>query len=88
MPTKELPAVLTMQFPAAADVWLSDKRVNAVANEEQVLKSPTLKPGENYTFDVRARWKAGDKVYETRRSVAVASGDRSRLLVLSGEEVK
>lgn len=84
----EFPAALTVQFPAAADVWLNGKPVDGAAAEERVLTSPTLKPGERFTFDVRARWSRGGKTYEASHSAALGSGDRSRVLIVSGAEVK
>ena len=85
---REFPATLTVQFPAAADVWIDGKKLDGSAAEERVLTSPTLKPGEQHTFALKARWTAGGKTYEATRSVKVAPGDRSRLFVVSGEEVK
>jgi uncharacterized protein (TIGR03000 family) len=85
---REFPATLTVQFPAAAEVWLDGKKVEGSAVEERVLTSPTLKPGEQHTFALKARWTAGGKTYEATRSVKVSPGDRSRLFVVSGEEVR
>lgn len=84
----EYPATLTLQFPTSAEVWLDGKKVDGSAAEERVLTSPVLKPGEQYTFAVRARWTNDGKTYETKRSVKLGSGDRSRLLIIAGEEVK
>ncbi|MBN9121624.1 MAG: TIGR03000 domain-containing protein [Planctomycetes bacterium] len=85
---KEFPATLTVQFPGTAEVWLDGKKVEGTASEERVLKSPVLKEGEKYTFAVKGRWTTGGKTYEAKRSVTLSAGDRSRLLVVSGEEVK
>lgn len=84
----EFPATLTLQFPAAAEVWLNGAAVPGEAAEERVLASRVLKPGEQFVFDVKARWTAGGKTYESLRTVTLGSGDRSRLLVVSGTEVK
>jgi uncharacterized protein (TIGR03000 family) len=84
----EFPATLTLQFPAAADVWLDGKKVTAAPAEEQVVTSPVLRPDERFTFQVKARWTSGGKTYEAKRSVTLGSGDRSRLFVVSGDEVK
>jgi hypothetical protein len=84
----EFPATLSLQFPAAAEVWLNGKKVDGAPSEEQVLKSPVLTAGGTFTFDVRARWTTKDKTYETKRTLALSSGQRSRLIVVSGEEVK
>ncbi|AMV23042.1 hypothetical protein VT84_01430 [Gemmata sp. SH-PL17] len=84
----EFPATLALQFPAAAEVWLNGEKVEGEASEERVLTSPILKQGEQYTFDVKARWAVNGKTYENIRTVTLGSGDRSRLLVVSGAEVK
>jgi uncharacterized protein (TIGR03000 family) len=84
----EYPATLSLQFPAAAEVWLNGKKLSGAAAEERVLTSPALLPNEKYTFDVKARWASGGKTYETTRAVVVGAGDRSRLLVVSGVAVK
>jgi uncharacterized protein (TIGR03000 family) len=84
----EFPATLTIQFPAAAEVWLNEKKVAGKPTEEQTLTSPVLKPDQTYTFLVKARWTSGGKTYETKRAVTLGSGSRSRLLVISGDEVK
>ena len=84
----EFPATLTLQFPAAAEVWLDGKKLKGEASEERALTSPVLTPAQKYTFAVRARWTSGGKTYEATRSIALGAGDRSRLSIVSGDEVK
>jgi len=84
----EFPATLTVQFPAAAEVWLNGTEGKGEAAEERVLTSHVLKPGEQFAFDVKGRWTVGGKTYESARTVTLGSGDRSRLFVVSGTEVK
>ncbi|WP_162665801.1 hypothetical protein [Gemmata massiliana] len=84
----EFPAILSLQLPAAADIWVNGEKVKGGVSEECVLMSPVLKQGEQYTFDVKARWAVNGKTYENVRTVTLGSGDRSRLLVVSGVEVK
>jgi uncharacterized protein (TIGR03000 family) len=86
--SQEFPATLSLQFPAAAEVWLDGKKEPGAANAERVLTSPVLSPNQKYTFDIKARWTTGSKTYEAKRSVTVGPGDRSRLLVVSGDEVR
>ncbi len=85
---QEFPATLALQFPAAAEVWLDGKKVSGSAKEEQVLKSPVLQPTQTYTFLVKARWEKDGKTYEAKRSVTLGPGDHSRLLIVSGDEVR
>jgi len=82
------PATLTLQFPAEAEVWLDGKKVSDTKKEEQVLTSPPLRMGEQHTFDVKARWIQKGKTFEAKRSVTVNPGDRSRLSIISGNEVR
>lgn len=85
--SNDYPASLTLEFPAAAKVWLDGKEVTGGAGKERVLISPVLKPGQRYTFKVRAEWDAGGKTYGYTREATLGSGDRSRLLVVSGSSV-
>jgi hypothetical protein len=85
---QEFPATLALQFPAAAEVWLDGKKVGTSAKEEQLLKSPVLKPTQTYTFLVKARWTQGGKTYEAKRAVTLGPGEHSRLLIVSGDEAR
>ncbi|QJW95502.1 hypothetical protein [Frigoriglobus tundricola] len=84
----EASATLVVQLPAAAEIWVGGKKVNGDPAAEWTLTSPTLKVGEAHTFEVKGRWKAGGKTFETSRSVTVAAGLRSRTTVISGTAVK
>lgn len=84
----EFPATLTVQLPAAAEVWLDGKRVKGSTAAEWALTSPVLTPGQTYTFLVKAQWTSGGKTYEAKRAVTLGPGDHSRLGILSGDEVK
>jgi len=85
--SNEFPATVTLEFPAAAKVWLDGKPVEGETGKERVLTSPVLKPGQQYTFKVKAQWDANGKTYEYTRDVTVGPGDRSKLTVLSGTPV-
>jgi len=85
---QEFPATLALQFPASAEVWLDGKKVSSSGKEEQVLKSPVLRPDQTYTFLVKARWEKGGKTYEAKRAVTLGPSDHSRLLIVSGDEVR
>jgi uncharacterized protein (TIGR03000 family) len=84
----EFPAVLVMEFPAAAEVWVDGEKAKNEPNTEWTLTSPVLKAGGEYTFDVKGRWQSGGKTYEAQRKVTVPGGKRTRVLVVSGTEVK
>ncbi len=67
---------------------LNGPSVNGTASEEGVLASPALMPGEKFTFEVKARWTSHGKTYESVQAATLGPGDRSRLFVVSGTEVK
>jgi uncharacterized protein (TIGR03000 family) len=83
-----LPATLVLQYPAAARVWVDGVEVKGDPDEEWTLTSRPLRPGETATFKVRGRWEQGGRTYEAVREVPLGPGARSRLLVVSGTEVK
>jgi uncharacterized protein (TIGR03000 family) len=85
--SNEFPAVLTLQLPRPGEVWLNGQKA-AGPGEELTLVSRVLKPGERFTFDVKARWQKGGKTYEAKRSVALGPNEHSRLMILSGDEVR
>jgi len=81
-------ATLVLQFPADAEVWLNGKKGEGEPQTEWTLTSPALPTGQEYPFDVKARWRVNGKTYEYDKTVSVAAGHRSRSLVLSGTQVK
>jgi uncharacterized protein (TIGR03000 family) len=84
----EVPAVLVLQFPAAAEVWVNGKKGPDDPQSEWTLTSPPIQTGTEYTFDVKARWESNGTTYEHEKTVTVAAGNRSRSLVLSGTAIK
>jgi uncharacterized protein (TIGR03000 family) len=84
----EFPAQLTIQLPSPSRMWVDDNAMTGEAATEYVLTSPDLREGEKYTFKVKLRWTDSGKTFETNRTVTLGPRDRSRLIVLSGDEVK
>jgi len=80
----EFPAVLTLEFPAPAEVWLDGKKVGGEAANVRTLSSPVLRPGDRYTFHVKADWTVKGQTYGYNRDVTLETGARSRVLVVSG----
>jgi hypothetical protein len=46
-----------------------------------------LRPGEQFTYHIRARWEKDGKTFEYKRDVALGPGDRSRVTVINGTAV-
>jgi uncharacterized protein (TIGR03000 family) len=81
------PATLKVQLPTAGEVWVNGKKTDAKPGTTFTLSSPELNQGQQYTFDVKARWEADGKTYEYSRAVTVDSGKRNAVQVLSGTPV-
>src|SRR5207249_2879730 len=67
----DFPATLVLEFPAPARVWLDDKELSGETETVRTITSPVLRPGQQYTFHVRARWKANNKTFEYTREAAL-----------------
>jgi uncharacterized protein (TIGR03000 family) len=86
--SEEFPATLSVQIPASGDFWLNDKKLDAKSAASATLTSPVLQAGQTFTFRVKARWNRGGKTYEAKRAVKLGAGEHSRLMILSGDEVR
>jgi uncharacterized protein (TIGR03000 family) len=82
----EFPATLALQLPASAEVWMDGRTLKGA--REFVYTTPAFKSDQKYPVVVKARWSGGGKTYEAKRTVVLAAGDRSRLMIVSGDEVK
>lgn len=85
---EEYPAVLVLEFPAPAEVWVNGRKSNGKRSTEWTLTSPAVRVFSTYTFEVTGRWVVNGKTYESTRTIDVPSGGRSRSLVVSGVELK
>jgi uncharacterized protein (TIGR03000 family) len=80
-------AVLAVQVPADATVWVQGAATKQTGTERTFV-SPPLKPGQDYAYTIKAQWKAGDKTVEQSQDVTVRAGERSGLLFLAGDVAK
>jgi uncharacterized protein (TIGR03000 family) len=81
-------ANLTLELPAAGEVWVNDEKQPSSAEKARTLASPLLPLGREYTFKVRARWVEGNTAYETQQTSTVRAGERGKLTVYAGTLVK
>jgi hypothetical protein len=75
-------ARLTLDVPSGAQVWLAGKPVDTAAMPI-VLESPTLEPGQRYSFDLRVTWPEPTGVQERKRVVTVGAGQSTSLTYTS-----
>ena len=86
--SNQYPATLSLQLPAVGEVWVNGTKGGSSATNEYTLTSPNLKPGQEFTFDVTARWAVDGKTFEFKRTVSLTGGNLSRVTVVAGTEVE
>jgi uncharacterized protein (TIGR03000 family) len=77
-------AFVTIRVPSAdSKVWIEDVETtdNGTVRE---YRSPELKKGKNYTYEIRAEWKEGDQVRKQTRKFPIHAGDH--IMVVFGKE--
>jgi hypothetical protein len=83
-----LVALLDVQLPAVAEVWMDGKRQPG-RSATWLLNSQRLPhPWSAHLFDVAARWSVGDREFEWESKVAVVAGHIGQALVARGTPVK
>lgn len=80
-------ATLVVSLPAAGDVWFDGVK-QGTTGTTHTLVSPALRAGDSHRYDVKAEWTLDGKKYRAEREVSVAAGDRQRLTLVLGDEVK
>ncbi len=72
-------ALLTLQAPNGAEVWLNGEKVEGSAN--RTFESPILRRDEPYTFDLRVTWREQGKTVEEKRTLTMKAGEHQSLQV-------
>jgi uncharacterized protein (TIGR03000 family) len=73
------PATLTVRVPAEAEVWLQGMRTGQ-SGPERVFVSPPLRPGPEYAYEIRARWRQADgRDADWTRRVRVRAGEQLKI---------
>jgi uncharacterized protein (TIGR03000 family) len=69
-------ARVEVRVPADARLWF-DGQPTAQSGAVRTFRSPALEPGQDYVYEVRARWDADGKPVVETRKVTVHAGDRA-----------
>ena len=73
--TPDTRVYLTVRVPTDAEVWFGGQKTHQTGAVRRFV-SPPLTPGQDYNYEVRARWtEAGEEVVQARRLV-VSAGSR------------
>jgi uncharacterized protein (TIGR03000 family) len=66
-------ARLTVRVPPDAKVWFDDEPTSQQGPVRN-FDSPPIDPGQEYTYDIRAQWRQGDREVERTKHVVVEAG--------------
>ena len=67
-------AEVDVRLPADADLWFEGHKT-AQTGTDRSFRSPELEPGQDYVYEVHARWAADGKPVDDTRKVSVHAGD-------------
>jgi uncharacterized protein (TIGR03000 family) len=72
------PALVRIQVPAEADVWIEGDKTTATG-PERIFRSPPLNAGTRFVYTVRAKWKAEGKEIEQVQAVGLQAGQEVKV---------
>jgi uncharacterized protein (TIGR03000 family) len=66
-------AHVNVKVPAGAQLWFNDKQTQQTGTD-RTFETPPLKPGQKYTYDVKAQWKENGQTMTKTRTISVTAG--------------
>jgi uncharacterized protein (TIGR03000 family) len=77
-PMDENAALIAVRVPPEAEIWFDGKKTSQ-AGPVRRFETPPLEPGNDYSYEVRARWNENGREVDRTRKVMVHAGDRLAL---------
>jgi len=71
----DLTVHVTVRAPTDAEIWFGGTKTSQTGAVRE-FESPELKPGRQYTYEVRARWTQDGKAVSRTQSIEVSAGTR------------
>jgi uncharacterized protein (TIGR03000 family) len=72
---RDTTAHLTVEAPADAVVWFDGTKMKTPGSLRE-YQTPTLTPGSQYTYEVRARWNENGREVTQTQEINIAAGSR------------
>jgi uncharacterized protein (TIGR03000 family) len=69
----DLTARVTVRLPSDAELWFDNAKVPSAGTVRE-FRTPALKPGRLYDYEVRARWQQAGRAVTQRQQVAISAG--------------
>lgn len=73
-PANTTTAHIRVLVPDGAKIWFNQDETSQTGST-RIFETPSLTPGKEYTYEVRARWRAGDRDVTDTKKVIFHSGD-------------
>ena len=74
-PGREMPVYLEVLVPPAAEIIIEGAKTTQTGSR-RLFVSPPLKSGQNYTYELKAKWTENGKEMNPSRKVPVRAGER------------
>ena len=78
-PSQSLPVHITVRLPDNADLWVNGTKMTPTGAVREFV-TPSLTPGQKYSYEIRARWTDNDRTTDREQTVVFAPGDNLEVL--------
>src|SRR5262249_34290546 len=72
-PPADNAAHVEVRVPEGAEVWFGNTKTQQTGSAREFVP-PALTPGQDYTYEIRARWRDGDREVVLTRRLDVRAG--------------
>jgi uncharacterized protein (TIGR03000 family) len=73
--TREMPVFIDVLIPPRAEITFEDEKTKQTGSRRLFI-SPPVKPGQNYTYHIKAKWMENGREVTRTRTVPVHAGER------------
>jgi uncharacterized protein (TIGR03000 family) len=78
-------AVIEVKVPATAEVLFDGERTTQ-PGQFRVFRSPPLEPGQDFTYEVTARWREKGELVERTQKARIRAGERAQIDFMNPEK--
>jgi uncharacterized protein (TIGR03000 family) len=77
-------ALMRVRLPENAELWISDSTTRQ-RGADRLFESPSLTPGREYVYHLKARWTENGKPVVRTHDVTIHAGDRVNVDLTQGK---
>jgi uncharacterized protein (TIGR03000 family) len=79
--------VIDVRVPGNAQVWIDGEKTSQTGALREFV-TPALEPGQQYSYDIRARWTENGQEVVRDRNVIFHAGDRLMVNMLAAQTTR